>query len=133
MMTNYALRRWLSWEILGKKIPRKPPQKESLLSSKPPRDPRYRAWIRSLPCATCGTSIGVEACHTGPHALGQKASDYSCIPLCGDCHRMAPDAYHRVGRAAFEQRFHLQVHQLVERLNRIWETLRHQCDLSMPE
>ncbi len=33
-----------------------------------------------------------------------KASDYSCVPLCADCHTQAPDAYHRVGKRAFERK-----------------------------
>ena len=49
---------------------------------KPVRDPEYRRYVRSHPCAACGKSWSVEACHTGPHGLGQKACDLTCIPLC---------------------------------------------------
>jgi hypothetical protein len=32
-----------------------------------------------------------------------KASDYSAVHLCSDCPRQAPDAYHAVGKRAFEK------------------------------
>ncbi len=57
------------------------------LPSKPVRDPAYRRFIRSLPCAACGKSRFIECAHTGPHGLSQKASDLDCIPLCANpCH-----------------------------------------------
>ena len=69
---------------------------------KPERSPKYLEFIRSMPCAVCGTQRGVEAAHTGPHALGRKASDFSAIPLCGPCHRTGRVSYHRLGPAEFE-------------------------------
>ena len=77
-------------------------------------------WIRSLPCAACGSVFQIEAAHTGPHALNQKASDYTCIPLCAEHHRAGNDALDKVGRREFGQRFGLDVFALVSRLNRIW-------------
>ncbi len=128
--SNYALRCWLAREILDKEIPRKPPRKESVLSQKPPRDARYRAWIRSFPCAVCETRLGIEAAHTGSFGegkgMGQKASDYTCIPLCCEHHRTGRDALHRIGQEAFEQEFHLNIKSLVKRLNNLWsDTSRH--------
>lgn len=37
--------------------------------------------------------------------MSMKASDYSVIPLCADCHQFAPDSYHRIagGRRGFER------------------------------
>lgn len=54
--------------------------------SKPRRDPLYRRFIKSLPCFACGQTWQVDPCHTGPHAISQKADDYTCIPLCRKCH-----------------------------------------------
>ena len=51
-----------------------------------------------------------------------KASDYSCVPLCGDCHTQAPGAYHRIGKRAFEERRGLSFAAIVARLNREWRT-----------
>ncbi len=119
--SNYALRRWLAKEVLGRDLPRKPPEKASVLHpSKPARNARYRAWIGSLPCAACGTLQNVEAAHTGPHGFGEKASDYTCIPLCAEHHRTGPDALHKIGPERFQRRFSLDISQLVARLKKPW-------------
>ena len=51
-----------------------------------------------------------------------KASDYSCVPLCADCHTQAPGAYHCIGKRAFEERHGLSLARVVERLNAQWRT-----------
>jgi hypothetical protein len=121
-MNNRQLARWLMYEVHGVEIPRKPAEKSfSALGSKPTRNWKYRAWIRSLPCASCGLDPAGEAAHTGSDGgMAQKASDYSCVPLCPDCHTLAPYAYHRVGKQAFEVRRNLKLSDLVKRLNRLW-------------
>lgn len=76
--------------------------------------------MRSLPCACCGSTYRIEAAHTANDGgMAQKASDYSCIPLCNDCHQAAPDSYHR-DREAFEARLESTVEVLVRRLNHCW-------------
>ncbi len=50
------------------------------------KDWRYRAWIRMKPCA-CGCGRHSDAAHTGQHAYGQKAPDWTCIPLYRVCHQ----------------------------------------------
>lgn len=84
---------------------------------KPKRDPRYLAWIRTLPCVVCGSTRGIEASHTGPHGLGQKSSDFSAIPLCYRHHRTGPDSYHRLGPRQFAQTHNLDLLAIVRRLN----------------
>jgi hypothetical protein len=84
---------------------------------KPTRDTRYLAWIRALPCAVCGATCGIEASHTGPHGLGQKAPDSSAIPLCYRHHRTGNDSYHRLGPQKFSKVHHLDIPALVRRLN----------------
>jgi hypothetical protein len=113
MTAAWQLERWLAWEVHGRKL-RKPPQRASVLSHKPARDYKFRAWIRSLPSAASGLSP-CQACHTGPHAIGQKASDYSCIPLTADEHR----AYDRDPKG-FAKQHGLDVPELTARLTRIW-------------
>jgi hypothetical protein len=49
-----------------------------------------------------------------------KASDYSCVPLCADCHTQAPGAYHRIGKRAFEQRHGFSFAKVVSQLNQDW-------------
>lgn len=121
MMNNHQLRRWLMKEIHGVDLPRKSPQKAfSALGNPPARNWKYKAWIRSLPCAVCGSSPS-EAAHTGSDGgMRQKSSDYSCIPLCSDCHTQSPQAYHRIGRAEFEFAHNLDIAELVRRLHAIW-------------
>ena len=118
---DWQLRKYLMREIHGIDIPRKPPQKASVLGTpKTPRNARYLRWIRSLPCAVCG-SLPSEAAHTGSNGgMKLKASDYSCIPLCHDHHTAAADSIHRLGKAEFECRHDLDIKALVKRLNRLW-------------
>jgi len=120
MMTRRQLERWVWREVTGEPALRKPAGRATQMSGGPARNWRYRAWIRSLPCAVCGLAPAREAAHTGDHALGSKASDYSCIPLCADCHTLGPCAYHRLGRAAFEARHYIDIAALVKRSNRLW-------------
>jgi len=117
-MNNWQLRKFLMKSVHGVEIPRKPAKKA--IQKGPVRNWKYRAWIRSLPCACCGVEPAGEAAHTGDHGLNQKASDYSSIPLCTDCHTMAPHSYHRLGREEFERRHSLNILDLIRRLNRLW-------------
>jgi hypothetical protein len=119
MRTGFALRRWLAYEVLEKTI-QKPPQRAGE-SRGPARDWKYRAWVRSLPCAACGIEPAGEAAHTGNDGgMRQKASDFSCIPLCRDCHTIGPHAYHSIGRKEFELQHKLDIGRLVQRLNACW-------------
>ena len=59
---------------------------------RPVRSRAYLAWIRSLPCLACQTIRNVEAAHVGPHAMAQKASDLSTVPLCAAHHRATAGA-----------------------------------------
>lgn len=56
-----------------------------------PRAMVFMGWVKTLPCAA--RSLGgtrcrgeVEADHAGSRAMGQKAEDRTCIPLCTDHH-----------------------------------------------
>jgi hypothetical protein len=58
----------------------------------------------SLPKKPEGHSAPTEAVHTGIYGgMSVKASDYSCVPLCSDCHTHGSLAYHRIGKRAFER------------------------------
>ena len=117
---EHQLRRWLMREIHGIEIPRKPARREH---RGPARSWKYRAWIRSLPCAVCGVDPSGEAAHTGSDGgLRQKTSDYGCIPLCSECHRFGAAAYHQIGRKEFAIRHGLDIEGLVRRLNRDFVT-----------
>jgi hypothetical protein len=84
---------------------------------KPFRSAKYRAWIRTFPCVACGFEYAIEAAHTGPHGLSQKASDLTCIPLCRDHHRVGYDALDRIGPKRFAATFGIDVPALILSLN----------------
>lgn len=121
-MSDWRTRRWLMREVHGVEIARE--RRKSVISAlgnKPARDWKYRAWIRSLPCASCGLDPAGEAAHTGNDGgMSQKASDYTCVPLCRDCHTLTPYAYHRIGKTAFEVWRNVSLADLVKRFNRLW-------------
>ena len=110
--------RTLVWLVLGRNLERKPRRMER---RGPSRDSRYRAWIRTLPCATCGSRWQIEAAHTGSEGgMSQKASDYSCVPLCRKCHTAGSSAYHRIGKHEFERKWGVDFVDLVRALNIAW-------------
>jgi hypothetical protein len=117
------LGRWLAYEIWDHNIDQEPQCK--LRRQQPARDWEYRAWIRTLPCTACGSTRYVEAAHTGSDGgMSQKASDYSCIPLCALCHRVRGDSYHSLGRQEFERRRGVDCIGLSAELYAIWSDRR---------
>jgi hypothetical protein len=48
--------------------------------------------------------------------MGQKSSDYSCIPLTPEEHR----EYHRLGRPDFEGKYGIDCGAICRRLNHCW-------------
>src|SRR4051812_40052862 len=88
-----------------------------LNSPRPARNPRFLAWIRTLPCTVCGATRGIEASHTGPHGLGQKSPDTSAIPLCIRHHRTGKDSYHKLGPRKFAALHDLDIAAIVRQLN----------------
>jgi hypothetical protein len=87
-------------------------------------DPAYKRWIRGHPCLVCGATQGVEAAHTGPHGVGIKSDDRTCLPLCRTDHRTGRNSYHQVGPRQFEQAHGLRLAMIVARLNAEYEGLR---------
>ena len=83
---------------------------------RPGRNPAYVRWIRSQPCSVSGRNWNIEAAHTGPHALGRKADDLSCIPLHRDFHTRKPFSYHVLGRGRFEEVHGISVEQTIQYL-----------------
>jgi len=127
MLTGKHLEAYLAHVVLGRKLPQRerigprsrPPRKG------PARDEDYKAWIRTLDCCACGHRAPNEAAHTGlDGGMSMKASDYSCVPLCSDCHTRGPLAYHRIGKRAFERVFALRFASIVAGLRREWNQQR---------
>ena len=81
-----------------------------------------RKFLPRKACIACGVEGRSEAAHTGTDGgMSQKASDYSCVPRCADCHTQAPGAYHRSGKEASERRHGLSLAGIVTGLNREWQ------------
>lgn len=75
-----------------------PPKAKTLRSSS------HLDHVRDLPCAWCGLDFGPsEPSHHGPHGMGIKASDYTTIPLCSDCHRGQWHQHGTLGHMSPEQ------------------------------
>lgn len=92
----------------------------------PARDEDYKAWIRTLPCligrvrpemAAEPWGPRTEAAHTGPHGHAQKASDYTCIPLCRKHHH---ELDHQIGKS-FWRKYGLDRVKLIEALRAEYE------------
>ncbi len=129
MLSGKRLRQYLAYKVHDVKSPieKKPPVKAKRAGTRrgPARDPKYRAFVRTLACCVCGTSRGVEAAHTGEDGgMRMKASDYSCIPLCPACHRTGTYAYHRLGREGFERRWRGRCAEIAAALVTEWLILR---------
>jgi len=90
--------------------------------AKPVRDPEYRRFIKRLPCVACLKTWGIDPCHSGPHGIGQKACDLTCIPFCRRCH----DLYD-ANPIAFTERHHLDIPALIRRLNEFYFKLKAQA------
>ncbi len=65
--------------------------------SKPSRSRSYLAFVRPLPCCHCHASGPSDPHHWGERGVGQKAADFSCVPLCRVCHDFFTDKNHLPG------------------------------------
>jgi hypothetical protein len=113
------LEQYLSFVVLDKRT--KPARRPVRVTRRgPARNPRYLAYIRTLPCCVCG-AFRVEASHTGSDGgMRQKASDFSAVPLCHRCHRTGKRAYHVIGKRAFEALHAISFDAIAARLMAEW-------------
>ena len=87
---------------------------------KPTRNPRLLAFIRTLPCCVCGSMRNVEAAHTGPRGLAQKADDSTAIPLCNEHHdRRRPLSIHTLGPVRFQEVHRINIWSIVAMLQAV--------------
>ena len=114
----------LRWMVFEERV-RRPPRRRAYYRG-PSRDDDYKAFIRRQSCCACGRTPS-EAAHTGRDGgMGQKASDYSCVPLCRSCHTAGGKSYHRIGRKEFEILYQIDFEIIVEGLFTEWSALRWQ-------
>lgn len=81
------------------------------------RDPKYLAWITTLPCLHSHTKdcMGdIVAHHSKGGGTSNKGSDFSCVPLCHKHHQEWHDKYGKKGPLGEGQ------------LDLILESLQHQ-------
>lgn len=96
-------------------VPR--PWKPSLA---PVRDRKYLSWLRTQPCAICSSFRWIEAAHTGPRGLSQKADDRLAIPLCRFHHQHSISSWHNLGPVRFERLHKLDVKGLIQELHEMY-------------
>jgi len=76
---------------------------------KPSRSVAYLQHVRQHDCCNCGAPGPSDPDHVGPRGVGQKTSDYNCVPLCRPCHRrrtdknVLPEADKNFGGPAFDR------------------------------
>lgn len=85
------------------------------------RDPKYLAWIASLPCFLCGI-WPVEVAHLGDRGLSQKCHDRETGPLCHNDHQAGKYALHRLGKRFWEHHG-IDKAELIAEYNRRYDTL----------
>lgn len=66
------------------------------------RSPAYLAEVRARPCCNCGAAAPSDPHHAGQRGVGQKADDYTAVPLCRRCHAAVTDTYAVPGRTREE-------------------------------
>ena len=110
------LQSWLMYQVHGARLPRR--------RRKPRRGPdqaeTYRAWIRQQPSCVSESTCNIEACHTGPHGLGQKSSGYTCIPLTHEEHM----ELHRIGPRQFQDQYQIDFEVIIEGLFTEWSEIQ---------
>ncbi len=92
-----------------------------------PRDLDYMRWIRHQPCAVSGHPDSrcqgrMEADHAGPRAMGQKADDVTCIPLCHK-HHVQRSSFGGVFRTWDKAQMRQWLSELVTRYQRLYREL----------
>ncbi len=90
--------------------------------------PSYRRFICSLPCLIEDASspcYGDVAMHHVGHYGQARQNDLNGIPLClaHHIHGFGPHAIHRIGQAAFENRFGLSLAAAIAQLNEAFRSL----------
>ena len=97
----------------------------------PLRDPKYLAWIRTMPCIVCLKRCGTllvqnlqetqtEAAHVGDRGFRQKCSDRETLPICAGHHRTFTTSQHVLGKA-FWNFWHLDREALIAAYNLAYE------------
>ena len=68
-----------------------------------PRDDQHLEFVRQLPCAFCHANPPSEPHHVETSGTAIKGSDYSCVPVCRECH----NDIHNLGNWSFQTKVNL--------------------------
>lgn len=86
--------------------------------TKPAIYKRFHGWVAQLSCIACD-SWPVEVHHVRHDGLKGISKDHRIVvPLCADCHRLAPYAVHRTSHPDFNALWGIN---MFARANRLWE------------
>lgn len=90
------------------------------------KDPKRLAAIHLIECSLCRLKGLKQTSRTTAHhkhggGMGIKASDLLCMSLCDLHHQKGPDAFHHIGRVAFEEKFNCSQDDLIEITNKLLE------------
>lgn len=84
---------------------------------KPIRDPKYLAFIRTLPCCACKTTLNIVVHHFGRRGISIKAGDDKTVPLCWNCHKIVHDR----GRKEFEWGWSINFKEIADALYELYK------------
>jgi len=77
------------------------------------RSERYLNYIRRLPCLVRSCTEEAQPHHAGGilsgRGVGQKGSDYRCLPLCWTHH----GELHAIGVESFSRRYGVDIHESI--------------------
>lgn len=80
---------------------------------------KYRQWVSDMPCMVCGSAPPSDPHHVvipGNSGMGQKPSDFWCVPLCHEHHT----ELHSQGRDTFERKYQISLPFLVMKICQGW-------------
>ena len=81
-----------------------------------PRDKKYLAFVRMLPCSVRGCPGKSTAHHTSNSGTAIKGSDYHAIPLCTKHH----DEHNHLGKVSFYEKYNLDRWECVAKTLEAW-------------
>ncbi len=96
---------------------------QTYFKTKPYRSEKYKKFIRSKPCLTCGSS-GSEHHHESLSGggTGTKCPDNESLPLCFECH----NERHHIGRDTFFEKHELDYEVEVLKFQHLYERRKTQ-------
>jgi len=88
------------------------------------KDPKRMEAIHNIPCSLCYLKGWTQKTITTAHhkhgeGMGLKVSDLLTCSLCASHHQTGQDAFHHIGRVAFEKKFNTTQDDLILLTNKL--------------